>query len=1343
MKKILTMALALVAGVGVLINASVKMGDLYYNLNATNQTAEVAQEDGYNHYNAYDTIIIPSSFIYENVTYTVTAIAADAFYSNERLQYVVIPNTITSIGMRAFYACTGLTSVTIPTSVTSIGSVAFYDVLNIIYDGPATGSPWGARFVNGYVDRCLVYEDSQRLTLYGCCRRATGIVNLPISVTTIKNGAFSKCTGLTEITIPGNVTVIGNETFTECVSLAKVSLPNSLVTIGYDAFRNCTSLTNIVMPNSVTSIDSYAFSGCSALRSFVLPESVTTIGYGTFSDCIGLTEITIPKAVTTIGNSAFSGCWGLRAFSVASDNPNFSSVDGVLFNKDKSVLVLYPIAKQDANYVIPNGVTSVRDYAFSECYNLTAVTLPSTLTKISSYMFSNCIGLTSISIPNGVTIVGSGAFSGCTSFTSVTLPNSVTNINSQAFEGCTGLTEITIPNGVTSIDDETFANCASLTSVTIPNTVTRVGRFCFTSCTNLKSIKLSEQMSKIEAYTFAGCYRLQTISIPNSVTTISISAFADCTGLENVYIPNTVTEIGANAFKNVNNITYNGSAEGAPWGAKKLNGQDNLPEGYVEGLLVYSDATKTRLLACSPAATGEIVIPGSVTSIRDSAFYGCKNVISVTIPTSVTDIGKYAFLDIPNIVYNGPETDTNWGARCKNGYVEGLMVYKDATKTYLIACTPAAKGSVVIPNSVTYIGYEAFKNCKGIEEITIGENVNYLGNAAFRSCDSLQKIIWNATAFPESSFSGGSENAYFSWSQTYMYSGGNYDSYYFNDHRATCCCPITSVVFGDNVVSIPSYLFVGLHTLQTVTIPGHIKSISKYAFYNCTGLTSVIIEEGVTSIGEYSFGGCMALNDISIPNSVTSIKMGAFTDCKSLKSITLSEYVEEIQLYAFTNCHSLQSIMCKALFPPKMGIYTFYGETITGDVFVGINKEFSIYVLSGSYSLYKKADQWKDLNLVPKRMPSNVNGINYILNCEEQAAEVTYDNLQSINYNELYNATIPQNVHVANYDFEVTSIGDSAFMNCPNLNTVIIPQTITAVPDYAFNGCSKLEKVSLPNTLTTIGNHAFENVNSRKFNSIHFPHSVTTIGKNAFANDSYLETIEFGDNMELIEDSAFMNCTRVMEMTCWSEYTPNVGTDAISSIKSSAYLYVRGSCLRKYEMDDNWNRFLLKEIGATEITIETGNVVVEPGDNTATFTWPTNNSAASYTLQIFKDGEVLCTLIFNAEGQLIGLAFAPDKDGSSNAPAAILTTSGMLFTVTGLNTATNYTYSLTSKDANETTLAYYSGSFGTTGAENPEGIEDVYSSLQGGDRGRLVIRDGQIYILRGEKVYTLQGQEVK
>ena len=307
-------------------------------------------------------------------------------------------------------------------------------------------------------------------------------------------------------------------------SIKTVIIEDGVTSIGGSAFYNCSSLTSVTIGNSVTSIGQDAFFYCSSLTSVTIGNSVTSIGRDAFSYCSSLTSITIPNSVTSIGYYAFLGCSSLPSITVDYGNPNYCDIDGVLFNKNKTTLILYPEGKSATSYIIPNSVTSIGVGAFCRCSSLTSVIIPNSVTSIEDYAFSDCSGLTSVTIPNSVTSIGEYAFSSCISLTSILvdsenpyycdidgvlfnknkttlirypegksatsyiIPNSVTKIGGDAFSDCSSLTSVTIPNSVTSIGDWTFYGCSSLTSITIPNSVTSIGYCAFCNCTGLTSV---------------------------------------------------------------------------------------------------------------------------------------------------------------------------------------------------------------------------------------------------------------------------------------------------------------------------------------------------------------------------------------------------------------------------------------------------------------------------------------------------------------------------------------------------------------------------------------------------------------------------------------------------------------------------------------------------------------------------------------------------------------------------------------------------------------------------------------------------------------------------------------
>ncbi len=594
----------------------------------------------------------------------------------------------------------------------------------------------------------------------------------------------------------------------------------------------------------VTSIGNWAFSSCSSLTSVTIPDSVTSIGSWAFSYCSSLTSITIPDSVTSIGNYAFEYCSKFTKINVSSNNKKYSSINGVLFNKNKTKLICYPGGKS-GSYIIPDSVTSIGSRAFYHCSNLTSVTIPDSVTSIGDYAFYGCSSLKSVTIPDSVKGIGEEAFYYCSSLTSITIPDSVKGIGEEAFYNTAyyndssnwkngvlyignylinAKTDIngsyTIKSGTKCIADAAFNGRTSLTSVTIPDSVTNIGNKAFDYCTSLTSI-----------------------TIPDSVTSIGNYAFYDCDSLTSVTIPDSVTSIGYRAFSGCSSLTAINCSSG------------NTNYLSQDGVLFNNNKTE---LICYPAGKSEssYTIPDSVTSIGDSAFQGCSSLKSVTIPDSVTSIGSSAFLGCSGLTsVTIPDSVTSIGSSVFYG-CSGLT-------------------SVTIPDSVTSIGDGAFFRCSRLPSITIPESVTSIGNEAFYGCDSLASVT-----IPDSVTSiGGSAFKY--------------------------CSSLTTVTISDIVTIIGYEAFFGCSSLKSVTIPDSVKGIGEGAFSGCSSLKSVTIPDSVTSIGWYAFSGCSSLKSVTIPDSVKGISAGAFSGCSSLTSVTIPDSVTSIGEYAFSNCSKL------------------------------------------------------------------------------------------------------------------------------------------------------------------------------------------------------------------------------------------------------------------------------------------------------------------------------------------------------------------------------------------------------------------------------------------------------
>jgi len=339
------------------------------------------------------------------------------------------------------------------------------------------------------------------------------------------------------------VTIIGQYAFANYYNLTSITLGTNVTTIFYYAFQNCSSLTGITFPDSVTDIDYSAFEACQGLTSLTFPPNLATISDSAFAGCENVTNIsTIPASVTYIGGAAFEFCY-LTAITVDPSNPDYSSVDGVLFDKLQTTLLQYPIANTNASYTIPNTVTSIGYTAFGISHYLVSVTIPNSVTSIGYAAFEDSQALTSVTIPNSVTSVGNGAFLDCASVTNIYIGSGLTSVGdpgttSYAFSDLQALTAITV-----DANNPAYSSLAGVmfnklqttliqypvdnpaTSYTIPNTVTNIGN-----------------------YSFAGSLNLVSPTIPNSVISIGAEAFFDCPNLSGITIPASVTSIGDEAF---------------------------------------------------------------------------------------------------------------------------------------------------------------------------------------------------------------------------------------------------------------------------------------------------------------------------------------------------------------------------------------------------------------------------------------------------------------------------------------------------------------------------------------------------------------------------------------------------------------------------------------------------------------------------------------------------------------------------------------------------------------------------------------------------------------------------
>ncbi|MBO7230378.1 MAG: leucine-rich repeat domain-containing protein [Bacteroidaceae bacterium] len=895
------------------------------------------------------------------------------------------------------------------------------------------------------------------------------------------------------------VTTIGKKAFFECKALENIVIPNSVTSIGEEAFRGCSGLTSITIPNSVKSIGNDAFRYCHGLTSVTIPNSVTSIGDYAFLNCSGLTSIEIPNSVTSIKNNAFSDCSGLTSISVASDNTVYDSRENCNAIIETATNTLIAGCK---NTIIPNSVTSIRCSAFSGCPGLKSITIPNSVTGIGNYAFYKCSGITSITIPNSVTSIGEYAFYGCKGLTSIEIPNSVTSIRDYAFRNCSGLTSVIIGNSVTSIGDYAFDDCSGLTSIEIPNSVTSIGRSAFSSCSGLTSIEIPNSVTSIGNNAFRGCSGLTSITIGNSVTSIGDYAFDDCSCLTSIEIPNSVTSIGDYAFNGCASLkelriedgegtlslgyntygsydTSKGLFYDCPLETLYLGRNLSYNTGGIYGYSPFYNIKTLASVTIGNSVTSignyafynctgltSIVIGNSVTSIGSDAFYGCTGLTSIVIGNSVTSIGSDAFygctgltsITIPNSVTSIGYSAFSGCTGLKEVHIGDLAAWcgidfasapanplRYAHNLYL---NGELVTDLVIPDGVTEIKDDAFRNCSGLTSIVIPNSVTSIGSYAFSGCTGL-KTVYN---FSNLTFSkGSSEYGYVAYYATKVINAPNAiidgdfiwcklngantlacylgevaeltlpvdyngENYVIGNDAFNGCTGLTNIEIPNSVTSIESSAFNGCTGLTNIEIPNSVTSIESSAFSGCTGLTSIEIPNSVTSIGSDAFNGCTGLTSIVIPNSITSIGDYAFYGCSGLTNIEIPNSVTSIGNQAFENCTGLKTVI------------NFSNLTFSkGSEGSGYIAYYATKVINAPNAVIDGDFIW-----------CNLNGANTLACYLGEVAELT----------------LPVDYNGENY-----VIGNDAFNGCTGLASVVIPSSVTSIGEDAFTGCTGLKTV--------------------------------------------------------------------------------------------------------------------------------------------------------------------------------------------------------------------------------------------------------------------------------------------
>ena len=432
---------------------------------------------------------------------------------------VIIPEGVTEIDHAAFGSCRRLRTVTLPNTVSYINKAAFEGCVRLkSFDVGNENESFST------LDGNLYNKEKTEFVRY-----AAGKSNI-------------------SFVMPENVNEISNAAFQDCLHLESIELCDDITTIGEEAFRDCEKLREINIPTNLGKIEGLSFYGCESLEKISIPDSVTSIGESSFRGCSSLEKVDISKRVDVIGSDAFASCSGLCEIVVDEDNQNYSSLDGVLFSKDRTMLMLYALGSEKISYTIPDTVTTIDSSAFRGAKNLQSVSMGDNVIYINEFAFADCDSLNNVSLSDSLESLGYGVFLYCTNIKEIVLPDSITGLYGNNFFGCSSLESIKLPDNLERIGSQCFQDCVNLKSIDIPDSVEKIGTQAFDDCYKLVSVKLPKNLKTIESNCFNNCYCLEEVIIPEEVTSIGYGAFDDCIGLKHLTISKGVEFISGSAF---------------------------------------------------------------------------------------------------------------------------------------------------------------------------------------------------------------------------------------------------------------------------------------------------------------------------------------------------------------------------------------------------------------------------------------------------------------------------------------------------------------------------------------------------------------------------------------------------------------------------------------------------------------------------------------------------------------------------------------------------------------------------------------------------------------------------
>ncbi|HBK02422.1 MAG TPA: hypothetical protein DDY77_05285, partial [Clostridiales bacterium] len=1139
------------------------------------------------YYITYEARTFAGCYALENVTFAndskLERINMSMFLDCVSLKSVELPDTIERIEQQAFYG-SGIESITIPASVTKLDFFAFMNCKDLTTVNFATEG--GISQLRTMEKRVFANSGLTSFTF------PTTIV--PIS---LNEGIFENCKDLETITLSKTVTNLGDSLYGN-YSIKNIIVAdenkNYLVDSDSESGKVIYNVSKTVLktfvgvwnsdtfeiPEGVTEISSKAFEGQYRIKKIIVPASVNKIGTSAFKSCVGLEEIEFadyPELTESgIGNYIFQFCSNLKTVTLPS---TFTTIPKYMFSYSNVETVK-----------ISEKVTAIADYAFAYAYNfkkLEGVTADTEIKvkTIGASAFRESL-MTSFFVPDSVTSLGNYVFYKCANLTSVTGMKNVTTIGADAFEYTTSLKEFSLPAGVTTLSNYLFSH-SGVENIKNTEKVTSVGKYVFQYCENLKTIDLSSvttignyafresgissialpklktlgtyafdacvalesvdlgasSLSKLDKYTFQNCTSLTDFVFPTTLTslelyslsatkiviadlsntkltTINPQVFRDNKVLSVVILPETTNKVGAYAFQDctslkyinlakVKTIDYNAFMNTALYsvdlasctslnssglqfsGCKELVEVKNFTGTSVPKQM-FENCTSLRSIDLSNVVTINANAFNGCTALKkadlsvaakigDKAFYG-SGLTEVTISDDLTSRGSNIFTGSDIKEFKLAKASKVYSVKDGALYIGDMLIYYPSAKVPNEG--KENEGTLVLPESYAD---GAFEGAKGIRKLVVGKNVQTIVSGTFANCVNLTEV-----AFEE----------------------------------------------GSILVSIGDEAFMGCSALETVTLPKTLNVIGDYAFAD-TGLKSVVIPSSALVLGDGAFSGCSALASVTLPEGVVSLGNEAFQNTTSLKNIILPESLRNIGDYTF-NGSGIESIVV-----PE-------GVTVIGNT---LASRVGGFVFANCESLVSVTFKGDIVSIAPSTFV-NSTSLSTVLFRGQTAAEdgsvvlpntlVTLGNM-AFNNTGITGVVIPESVielgtqtFAENAKLKKAVInagglvsGSAAFLNCTALTEVKFGENVTSLGEalnssnytvykngHMFDGCTALSKVDL-GSLEVIADYMFAGTTSLE--SITLPANAKIISVYAFSG-SGLKSINLNEGLYRIDASAFVDC---------------------------------------------------------------------------------------------------------------------------------------------------------------------------------------------------------------------------